>query len=418
MSSSFRLHSVRVLEQDGGFGDAVDVVVGDGVIEQVAERTQARADRPTLDGAGLWLMPGIVDCHTHAGMSSVDTLANLRTPFSLRTLQTAANLRATLAAGVTLARDAGGLDAGLREAIRAGLTAGPELKLSIVLLSQTGGHSDGFLAGPGIESSVEYFMPDYPGRPQFLVDGVDEMRRAVRQVLRAGGDWIKVCTTGGVFGGLEAAGTPQLSVEEVRVAVSEAAKRGRGVMADALGGAGVDVALDAGVKSIEHGLLINEEQAARMAADGCFLVPTLSIYADVAARVRATPEAFPAVVVESALALDTRLGEGVAIALEAGVPIALGSDLATDHGTNLKEIGHLHRAGLSVEQTLLAATSVGAGLLGEGERRGRIAPGYVFDALLLDQDPSDLTLFDRPGAVAEVFQAGKPVLGHPRVAGS
>jgi imidazolonepropionase-like amidohydrolase len=362
-------------------------------------------------------MPGVVDCHTHTSMSSVDTLENLQTPLTLRALQTARNLRTTLAAGVTLTRDAGGVDAGIREAVTRGLIDGPTLQISVVMLCQTGGHVDGFLAGPGRDCPVEYFLPDYPGRPPYLVDGEDEMRRAVRQVLRAGGDWIKVCTTGGVFGGLDAASIPQLSLAEVRVAVSEAARSGRKVMAHALGGAGIDIALEAGVGSIEHGVLLTEEQASRMAATGCALVPTLVVYAAIAERVRREPDAFAPAVRAAALGLDSRLGEAVAIARAAGVRIALGSDFATadQHGSNLAEIAHLHRAGLTVEEALVAATHHGAVLCGEGDRRGRIAPGYLFDAIVVDQDPGDLSIFTRPESVTGVFKEGSAVVAHPQL---
>lgn len=412
------LRQVRALDERGGFSDPVDVVVAEGVIRSVGPNARAGRDAREVDGAGLWLLPGVFDCHTHSGMSSVDTLENLRTPLSLRTLETARNLRLTLEAGVTFTRDAGGVDAGVRTAIERGVVSGPGLQVSIVLLSETGGHADGYLPGPGLECSTEYFMPDSPDRPPFLVDGVDAMRRTVRQVLRAGADWIKVCVSGGVFGGIEAAQASELSVAEVEVAVAEAGRRGKPVMAHAVGADGIDVALDAGVRSIEHGIFLDERQATRMAAAGTFLVPTLVIYEDVARRVGEAPEAFPPHVVASAEALRPRLGEAVRLAQAHGVPIALGSDFATaaDHGRNLEEITLLHRAGLSVEEALLAATVRGAELCGVADRRGRIAPGQAFDALLLDRDPGDLSLFLERGAVSGVFRDGAPVVVHPRVA--
>jgi imidazolonepropionase-like amidohydrolase len=340
-------------------------------------------------------MPGVFDCHVHVGMSTTDTLENLRTPLSLRTLATARNLQATLAAGVTHVRDAGGVDAGVRTALERGLIAGPDLQVSIVMLSQTGGHADGFLAGPGTEQSVEDFLPAAPDRPPFLVDGVDEMRRVVRRTLRAGADWIKLCTSGSAFGDGD---TPQLTVAEVRVAVEEAARRGRGVMAHAVGSAGIDIALEAGVRSIEHGIHLQERQAARMARDNVFLVPTLAIYHRLA---------YP----------GPELGECVRLAHAHGVPIALGSDFASagDHGANLAEIAHLHAAGLPVEAALQAATIRGAQLCGVAARAGCIAPGQRFDALVLDEDPGDLSCFLRRDAVTGVFKAGVPVVPHPRL---
>ncbi len=412
------LRGVRVLDAGGGFTEPLDVTVAGARIAAVARNAPAPEGALEVDAAGLWLMPGIVDCHTHTGMSSTDTLANLRTPLSLRTLQTARNLHATLASGVTTTRDAGGVDAGVREAIERSVIAGPRLQVSIVLLSQTGGHSDGFLPGPGLERSVEEFVPDSPGRPPYLVDGPEEMRRAVRQLLRPGPDWIKVCTSGGVFGGLEAANRPELSIEEVAVAVTEAGRAGRGVMAHAVGSGGIEIALAAGVRSIEHGIHLDEEQARRMASAGTTLVPTLAIYEDVARAVAANPAAFPPVVAEAAEDLRGRLGGAVRLARDLGVPIALGTDFATaaDQGRAGEELAALRRAGLPPEQALLAATVNGARLLGVADRVGRIAPGLAFDALLLDGDPGDLAGFAEGTAITGVFHDGAAVVEHPRIA--
>lgn len=411
------IRGVRALDASGSFTDPVDVVVLDGVINAVAGRVKAPQGALQVDAQGLWLMPGVFDCHVHVGMSSVDTLTNLQTPLSLRALQTASNLSVTLASGVTHVRDAGGVDAGLRAGIEQGLIAGPQLEVSIVMISQTGGHADGFLVGPGISISVEDFLPANPGRPPFLVDGEDEMCRAVRETLRAGADWIKVCTTGGVFAGAEIANQEQLSVGEVGVAVREAARRGRGVMAHAVGTAGIEVALDAGVRSIEHGIYLNEAQAARMAADNVFLVPTLVTYHKVVERVKANPDLFSSEIREGVAEIAAALGTCVRLARDAGVAIALGSDFAQaeDHGTNLAEITYLHRAGLSVEEALLAATRGGAQLCGVGDRQGRIAPGCAFDALLLDTDPGDLSCFLSRDVVTGVFRAGEAVVPHPRL---
>ncbi len=411
------IRGVRVLDASGSFTDATDVVVVDGAINAVVRRATAPEGAVQLDADGLWLMPGVFDCHVHVGMSSTDTLTNLQTPLSLRALQAASNLSATLACGVTHVRDAGGVDAGLRAGIERGLIAGPELEVSIVMISQTGGHADGFLAGPGISISVEDFLPADPGRPPFIVDGEEEMRRTVREVLRAGADWVKVCTTGGVFGGAQVANEAQFTVAEIGVAVREAARRRRGVMAHAVGTAGIEVALDAGVRSIEHGIYLTEAQAARMAAENVYLVPTLVAYHRVVERVTAHPDLFSFEIREGVVDIASALGTCVRLARDAGVAIALGSDFATaeDHGTNLAEITYLHRAGLSVEDALLAATLRGAQLCGVDDRQGRIAPGYIFDAFLLDTDPGDLSCFLSRDVVTGVFRAGAPVVLHPRL---
>jgi len=368
-----------------------------------------------LDGEGLWLLPGIFDCHLHTGLSSFDTLELLHTPFSRRVLETAQVLRRTLRAGVTFVRDAGIADAGVRDAVAAGYVPGPAMQVAIVAIGSTGGAEDGFLAGPGFECSVDYSLPEYPGRPPHLADGPDEMRKAVRLALRAGADWIKLMATTGVLAMSDGGFDPELSFEEIAAAVAEAGHRRRPVMVHALGGDAIRWAIDAGARSIEHGIFLTEADAAAMAARGCALVPTLAIYHRLAELARSGDLA-PGRAAR-AIEVGAHLGEAVRIAKAAGVKVALGSDFGhrDDHGRNLSELVMLRRAGLSIEETLLAATSVGAELCGVGERLGRLAPGYVFDAIVLDEEPADLEPLSQPGAVTGVFQRGAPVVAHPRL---
>ena len=155
-----------------------------------------------------------------------------------------------------------------------------------------------------------------------------------------------------------------------------------------------------------------------MASRGCFLVPTLTVLDEVM-RWAEQGGILPEYAERKALAVRDRLGAAVEIARAHGVKVVLGSDFIRreQHGNNLAEIPLLHKAGLSVEETLLAATRNGAELLGVADRHGSIAPGYVFDAILLDAEPGDLSQFARPGAVTGVFKGGEPVVRHPRLAG-
>ncbi len=416
--ASIFLAGVQALDHSGSFTGPVDVSVVDGRVTGVGRGLRPARDQRRLDGHGLWLLPGIVDCHLHAGLASFDQLELMRTPISRRVLETAHTLRRTLAAGVTFVRDAGIADAGIRDAVAAGLAAGPELQVSVVALGTTGGHGDGFLAGPGVDCPVDYTLPDYPGRPPYLADGPAEFRTAVRRLVRAGADWIKILATGGVLSAADGEFGAQLGEDEIRAAVAEAGHRGKPVMVHALGGPALRQAVEAGARSIEHGVFLTEADAALMAARGCALVPTLVIYDQLDAMARTGQ--LTGARADRARAVGARLGEAVAIARDAGVPIALGSDFGhrDDHGRNLAEIPLLHRAGLGIEAALLAATAGGAELCGVGGRLGRIAPGYQFDAILLDEDPADPAIFTRPGCVTGVFQRGVPVVPHPRLADS
>jgi imidazolonepropionase-like amidohydrolase len=174
----------RVFDGTGAPVRDADVVVEAGRIVAVG---------PGLDGdeavdlAGRCLLPGLFDCHTHVTLSDVDLLGHLQRPFSYRFFQTVRNLAATLAAGITTVRDAAGADAGIKRAVADGLVPGPRLQISITLLSQTGGHGDGWFAS----GQEVHLLPAYPGVPDGLADGPEAVRRKVRELVRAGADVIK-----------------------------------------------------------------------------------------------------------------------------------------------------------------------------------------------------------------------------------
>src|SRR5262249_40839115 len=153
------------------FGGPVDVLVDDGRIVEVGKSLGTR-DVESFDFSGLWLMPGIFDCHDHLAMSTVDTAEALAMPLTTWAFESARNARVTLEAGVTFVRDLSGADRGLRDSIRTGLIPGPTLQISVTLICQTGGHGDVYLSGAGLERT---HLPDYPGRPPYRADGPDEM---------------------------------------------------------------------------------------------------------------------------------------------------------------------------------------------------------------------------------------------------
>lgn len=408
----FCLRRAAVLDRSGEFAGPLDVVVEDGVVAAVSP--DAVTDAPSLDAEGLFLLPGVFDCHLHLAMSTADAVEALSTPLSATVLETARNARRTLEAGVTFVRDLAGLDRGIRDAFDGGLVPGPRVQTSIVMLSPTGGHGDGFLAGPGLELSP--LVPAYPDRPPVVVDGPDEVRRAVRALLRNGADWIKLATTGGLVSDFDQPLVAEFTPDEIGVAVAEASRRGRPVAAHAYGGDGLTNAVVAGVRSIEHGGFLTEQQAALMAERGCWLVPTLAAMRDC---LRFAQEgAFSPAQCRKVLSLGLDLGACVRIAKEHGVRLASGTDYITrgQHGRNLEELALMREAGLTAAEALLAATSGGAELCGVGDRLGRLEPGYLFDAIVLDRDPADLSCFHEPGAVTGVFKAGEAVVPHPRLA--
>src|SRR4051812_18385835 len=190
----------QVLDGTGGPAAPADVAVQDGRIVGVG--TGLDGDE-VVDCSGATVLPGLFDCHVHVMLSGVDLLRLLQTPFSYGFYEAVHNLRRTLAQGITSVRDAGGADLGVAQAVRDGLIAGPRMQIAISMLSQTGGHGDGWhVCGAEVP-----LMGPHPGRPGTVVDGPDEMRRTVRELLRAGADVLKVATSGGVLSARTTRGT-------------------------------------------------------------------------------------------------------------------------------------------------------------------------------------------------------------------
>lgn len=405
---SYALREVRVLDDHGSFTDPVDVVVTDGVVERVGRGVGAGL--AVRDASERWLMPGIVDCHAHLGCFTASTDEILAMSVTRWSLELARNAALLLDMGITLIRDPATADSGIRDGILSGAVPGPTLQVSGGALGQTGGHVDGYVPNLGAECPSGFLIPDYPGRVEHCVDGPEQMRVAVRKLARAQVDWVKLCTTGGLLSTMpDHPDRPEFTVDEVQMAVDEATVAGIPVCVHAYGGVGLDRAVRAGARSIEHGLYLTEEQAKEMAARDCWLVPTLAVCEELVRL--ADDNLIPPSAIAKVREIEPIIGRQVAVARDAGVRIALGSDLVVQ-GTNLHEIALLNRAGLSPEEALLAATAAGAELLGLGDTHGRIAPGYVFDAIVLDSDPRDTAIFTTERPVAAVFQGGRVVRPH------
>src|SRR5262249_11585666 len=174
VTETYVLREIAVLDDGGGFGAPEDVLVENGRIAAVRPGLAAPGAGAETDCAGLGLPPGIVDCRSHVAVSSLAPLERLRPPVTQWALEAAQNARRVLECGVTLLRDPGGADAGIRDAIAAGYVPGPRLQVAVVTLCQTGGHAPRYLPGANVECSADY-VASFPGRPPYLVDGADDM---------------------------------------------------------------------------------------------------------------------------------------------------------------------------------------------------------------------------------------------------
>lgn len=367
--------------------------------------TYAGARRPDGDAPpntqhielqGKTILPGFIDTHLHFGLDLEDHVADINRFESERSLRAAARARKTLLAGVTSARDVGGLDAGLRDAIRHGLTLGPRLHVSIVLLSPTGGHADCHRANG---SCAHLPMPLNP-----IIDTDDDVRRSVRLLMRSGADVIKICTTGGVSSPSDTPDDLGVPAEQVRLIREETARRAhQPVAAHAQGKAGIMQALLGGVASIEHGYGIDDECIDLMLEQDTFLVPTLTT-----ALRMPDPAHVPAYLYEKKQYWSAQARKNVAHAIRRGVKIAMGTDCGVcPHGSNLTELGHLVDLGLTPMQALQAGTLRAAELMRLEADLGSLQTGKLADMVIVDFDPlDDIHRLADNAQVKAIIQAG------------
>lgn len=385
----------------------VAVVIRDGRIERVAAGS---FDPPpgagTVDLGDVTLLPGFIDCHVHLTMEVTkgwELEAVKGTPADAAIFGTV-GARKTLRAGFTTVRnlgDRGGESVALRNAIDRGLVPGPRIVTARHMLSITGGHGDwsgGFR--PGL--SLLGLDPPEAG----LCDSPDACRAAVRSQVKHGADVIKISATGGVLSAGDEIGARQFSDEELRAIVSEAHLLGRKVAAHAHGTAGIKAAVLAGVDSIEHGSMLDDEAIRLMKEHGTVLVPTLMAGETVEAAARAGT--LPDFAVAKALVVRPKMLDSFRRAAAAGVKIAFGTDSAVSpHGKNAHEFELMVQGGMSPAAALRAATSTAAALLGREAEIGTIAEGKAADMVAVPGDPlKDISVLLRPVAV---FQAGREV---------
>lgn len=248
-----------------------DVLVTDGRVTQIGTGLTAPDDTQVVDCAGGFVTPGLFDCHVHFMFEQPTMVDILQTPFSLPFYQALDRMRRTLAVGITYVRDAGGTDLGTAEAVRRGLVPGPRMQVALNMISQTGGHGDDWQpcgAHVGL-------MGSHPGVPSAVVDGPVEMRKKVRELVRAGADVIKVATSGGVMSPRSNPLHGHLRDDEIEALVTEASAAGLHVMAHAQATDGIKTAVRGGIRSIEHGIYLDDEAIDLMLERGTWLVPTL-----------------------------------------------------------------------------------------------------------------------------------------------
>ena len=364
------------------------------------------ADAERVDAAGLTVLPGLIDCHVHLCFHGrgIDLGESLATPPSLTLLHAVESCRNTLSAGFTTVRDAGGTPAAVRIAVERGYFPGPRMVLAIQILSQTGGHAD-----QHFPCGVELPWNPVPDLPHSVVDGVEAMRRRVREVIRAGADWIKLCTSGGVLSPGDSPHHATFTPAEIEAAVQEAAAQGRKVMAHAQANAGIKNALRGGVSTIEHGIWIDDEALDLFRNGSRALVPTLVAPQWVVRHAEAGR--MPAFAAEKGRHIAEDHRASIRRAMEAGVVVAFGTDSGVGpHGSNGEELLLMRDLGMTPEDCIRSATTVAARVLGLEDRVGTLAEGAFADLIGVAGDPlEDLAVLASAGQVRLVVKGGEVV---------
>jgi|HubBroStandDraft_4_1064222.scaffolds.fasta_scaffold12727_2 imidazolonepropionase-like amidohydrolase len=389
------------------------VVVADGATITYAGPAAAAPQTPGAEvTAAPVVMPGMWDCHGHFLGQRVFDLAKLpQEPTALRAARSARDLTNALNAGITSVREVGGLGVHLARAVSEGLLDGPSIYAAGAILSTTGGHGD--LHCYPLSWVSDFSRTDGALR---LADGTAECMRAVREQLRAGARVIKVCASGGVLSEVDSPIHQQFTIKELRTIVEVAGLADRVVAAHCHGKPGIMAAIEAGVKTIEHGSYLDEEACAGMLEKDMILVPTRSIIEDILAHIDDVPPYAAA----KLTALAATHADATRMAIERGVTVAMGTDigltgmdLPNSWGHNGTELAHMVTLGMTPLQAIAAATAIAPRTLGpQAPRSGQLAGGYDADILTLDADPvADITVLRQPERITGVWTAGRRVKG-------
>ncbi|RLG48853.1 MAG: amidohydrolase family protein [Thermoproteota archaeon] len=380
--------------------NGVVVVEGD-KISSVGKEGEVRIpnDAKVIDLGHRCILPGLIDAHVHIlGIRAYSLADRIVNPHDFLVLRAAEDCFKLLKAGFTTVRDCGSKIAlSLKKATEKGIIPGPRIYAAGRVISQTGGHGD-----------IHYISRDEAIKMGcLLADGPDDCRRAAREALREGADFIKICTTGGVGSEKDHPWTPQFTVEEIRAITEEAHRVGKRVATHAQGAEGVKNAIEGGVDSVEHGYFLDEEAVEMMLSKAVFFVPTIALLEVYKKSVERPYDMPPWRLKKQRMCIDA-MPKSLMMAYKAGVKIAAGSDYfgapLREHGNNADEPITMVKVGMKPMDAILAATKVAAECIGVEDKIGTLEEGKLADVIAVDGDPlEDITALKR---VSYVMKGG------------
>jgi len=361
------------------------VLVEDGVIKEVSDKPLSSASAHVIDAAGRTLMPGLIDLHVHVLATQLNLSTQGVLPDALVMMRAVPIMAAMLRRGFTTVRDAGGAGWGLKCAVNEGTVKGPRLFISGRAISQTGGHGDPRPRSDHLRPMSFCGCCFRAGDIGRVADGIDDVRKAVRQELQMGADQIKMMASGGVASPTDPIASYGYSEEEIRVIVEEAASRQTYVMAHSYTADAIERAIRNGVRTIEHGNLVDERVARFMAEKGAFVVPTLVTYEALANE--GADYGLPPDSVAKIATVRTAGLHSLEIYKKAGVKIGYGSDLLGPSQRLQSDEFRIRNEVLSAQEVIQCATTTAAEVLNQVGQLGRIQPGALADVLLVDGNP-------------------------------
>lgn len=398
---NFNLLEPTFGEVRGGY----ELLIADGLVKELSDKPIHAPNATVIDCGGRTVMPGLIDAHVHVFLSEV-YLRNLESvPLTLMTARAVTLMKGMLERGFTTVRDTGGADWGIKEAVEKGHVAGPRLFIAGQAIGPTGGHSDG-------RRRTDYFgnrchCCNAMAYTMRVSDGVSDIRKSAREQMRLGADHIKIMMSGGVASPYDPLHSLQFSPDEVKAAVEEATAFGRYVCAHAYTPEAITRAANCGVRTIEHGNLIDEAAAKLMAEKGMYLIANLVTYyvmKEKAADYGMTSD----MLAKNDLVIDGAL-KSLEICKRAGVPVAFGTDLLGDLQVEQSREFLLRREVLSPIEIIRAATTIAAQIIRQEGKLGTLMPGAHADLIVVDGDPlKDLGLFQSQGKhLAAIVKGGE-----------